>query len=259
LSTFAKNQRKVKKIVLILICVFLIAIILWWRAPIIGNDWSKQTIYVGLLDAWYGHSKDNKAYAMWIDDDSSIGVFKVKEIADAVGVPLHFAVIADMMEPQIADSLASWQHQGYGILLHGLHHERWQEWDAEQIEYDIQQSKQRLHEQGFDTTKLLKIIIPPHGCNTRTIRKVIAQQGCKMMSGASLVNPDRHVYQYGRLRIDTDTDLNTMQELLQDAYDKKAFVIFGTHSSIPEDFSEEKAKDVLRIAKEMGFCFNIYE
>lgn len=239
--------------------VLAIAIIIWWRAPILSNDWSKQTIYVSLLDVWHGCSKDNKAYAMWIDDDSSIGVFKIKEIADAVGVPVHFAVIADMMEPQVADSLASWQSQGYGILLHGFRHERWQEWDAKQIEHDIHQSKQRLHEQGFDTTQLLKIIIPPHGCNTRIIRKVIAQHGCKMISAASLVNPDRQVFQYGRLRIDVDTDLKTMQRVLQAAYEKKAFVIFGTHSSIPEDFSEEKAKDVLRMAKKMGFSFNIYE
>ena len=247
-----------KKIALIIICVFLIAIILWWRSPII-NDWSKQTIYVGLLDAWYGHSKDKKAYAMWIDDDSSIGVLKVKKIADAVGVPVFFAVIADMMEPQVTDSLESWQRQGCGILLHGFRHERWQEWDAKQIEYDIHQSKQRLHEQGFDTTKLIKIIIPPHGCNTRNIRKVIAQHGCKMITGASLVNPDRYVFQYGRLRIDTETDLNTMQKILLDAYNKNAFVILGTHSSIPEDYSKEKTKEILRIAKEMGFCFNIYE
>lgn len=248
-----------KKIALIIICVLIIAIILWWRAPIIVNDWSKQTIYVGLLDVWYGHSKDKKAYAMWIDDDSSIGVYKVKEIADAVGIPVHFAVIADMMEPQVADSLESWQRQGCGILLHGFRHERWQEWDAKQIECDFHQSKQRLHEQRFDTTKLLRIIIPPHGCNTRIIRKAIVQNGCKMITGASLVNPDRHVFQYGRLRIDTDTDLKSMQKVLQEAYNRKAFVILGTHSSIPEDFSEEKIKDVLRMAKEMGFCFNIYE
>ena len=80
-----------------------------------------------------------------------------------------------------------------------------------------------------------------------------------MITGASLVNPDRYVFQYGRIRIDTDTDLNTMQKILLDAYNKKAFVILGTHSSIPEDFSVEKTKEILRIAKEMGFCFNIYE
>lgn len=246
-----------KKVVIILSLILLVAIIIWWRAPIIGNEWTKQTIYVGLLDAWYGSSTDDKAYAMWIDDDSTVGVFQVKEIADAVGIPPYFAVIADKMEPEVADSLASWQHQGAGIVLHGLRHERWWDWNASQIEEDIRQSYQRLYEQGFDTAKIMKLVIPPHGCNNRTIREVIAQQGCKMISGASLVNPDRHVFQFGRIGIGPDTDLDKMRKMLQKAYDRKAFVIFGTHSSIPEIFSEEKTREVLQIAKEIGFCFDI--
>lgn len=246
-----------KKVVIILSLILLVAIIIWWRAPIIGNEWTKQTIYVGLLDAWYGSSTDDKAYAMWIDDDSTVGVFQVKEIADAVGIPPFFAVIADKMEPKVADSLASWQRQGAGIVLHGLRHERWWDWNASQIEGDICQSYKRLHEQGFDTARITKLVIPPHGCNNRTIRKVIAQQGCKMISGASLVNPDRHVFQFGRIGIGPDTDLDKMRKMLQKAYDRKAFVIFGTHSSIPEIFSEEKTREVLQIAKEIGFCFDI--
>ena len=246
-----------KKVVIILSLILLVAIIIWWRAPIIGNEWTKQTIYVGLLDAWYGSSTDDKAYAMWIDDDSTVGVFQVKEIADAIGIPPYFAVIANRMEPEVADSLASWQHQRAGIVLHGLRHERWWDWNASQIEEDIRQSYQRLHEQGFDTARITKLVIPPHGCNNRTIRKVIAQQGCKMISGASLVNPDRHVFQFGRIGIGPDTDLDKMRKMLQKAYDRKAFVIFGTHSSIPEIFSEEKTREVLQIAKEIGFCFDI--
>ena len=248
-----------RKIAVILSLIILVVIIIWWRAPILGNEWTKQTIYVGLLDAIYGSSKDDKAYAIWIDDDSTPGVFQVKEIADTVGIHPAFAVIADKMEPEVADSLASWQRQGASIVLHGLRHERWWQWEASQIEADIRQSYQRLHEQGFDTARILKIVIPPHGCNNRTIRKVIAQQGCKMISGASLVNPDRHVFQYGRIGIGPDTDIDAMRKMLQKAYDRKAFVIFGTHSSIPECFSVEKTQEVLQIAKDIGFCFNIHE
>ena len=241
--------------VLLLLIAIGIVLLIGWRFPLMGSEWSKQTIYVGLLDAWYGISTDDKAYAMWIDDDSTEGVFEVKAIADEVGIKPAFAVIADRMEPAVADSIASWQKQGAGIVLHGLRHERWKDWDESQIENDIRQSIQRLQEQGFDTTKILKMIIPPHGCNTRTIRKVIAQQGCQMISGASLVNPDRHVFQLGRIGIGTGTDLVAMRELLQKAYNRKAFVIFSTHSSIPEIFSAEKTREVLIMAKEMGFCF----
>ena len=248
-----------KKVVIIISLILLVTIIIWWRAPILGNELTKQTIYVGLLDVWHGSSTDDKAYAMWIDDDSTIGVFQVKKIADAVGIPPYFAVIADKMEPEVADSLASWQRQGAGIVLHGLRHERWWDWNASQIEADIRQSYQRLHEQGFDTARIMKLVIPAHGCNNRTIRKVIARQGCKMVSSASLINPDRHVFQYGRIGIGPDTDIEAMRRLLQKAYDRKAFIIFGTHSSIPEIFSVEKTQEVLQMAKDIGFCFNIHE
>ncbi len=248
-----------KKMVLFLLIVIVIAMLVWWRMPLIGSGWSKQTIYVGLLDTWYGSSTDDKAYAMWIDDDSTEGVFKVKSIADEVGIKPAFAVIADRMEPIVADSLASWQRQGAGIVLHGLRHERWKEWDESQIEKDIRQSYQRLHEQGFDTANIMKLVIPPHGCNTRIIRKVIDQHGFQMISGASLVNPDRHVFQLGRIGIGPDTNLDAMRTLLQKAYDRKAFVIFSTHSSIPEIFSIEKTREVLTMAKEIGFCFEPYE
>jgi hypothetical protein len=248
-----------KRLFLTLFVIAVIAIIIWWRSPLIGNEWSKQTIYVGLLDTWYGASTDDKAYAIWIDDDSTEGVFDVKAIANQVGIKPTFAVIADRMTEIVADSLASWQKQGTGIVLHGLRHERWKEWDEEQIANDINQSLKRLHQRGFDTTRICKMIIPPHGCNTRAIRKVIAQQGYQMISGATLVNPDRHVFQLGRIGIETGTDLVAMRKLLQEAYKRKAFVILGTHSSIPEIFSAEKTREVLIMAKEMGFCFEPYK
>jgi hypothetical protein len=196
---------------------------------------------------------------MWIDDDSSIGVFQAKKIAETLGIPVYFAVIADKMEQEVADSLASWQHQGVGIILHGFRHEQWQGWGMKQIENDINQSRQKLYEQGFDTTQIQKIIAPPHGCNTKSIRMVIKQLGCQMITGANLINPDRHSFQLGRIGINSNTNINIMRELLEKAYKRRAFVIFSTHSSIPKDFSIEKTQKTLRIAKEMGFSFNIYE
>lgn len=251
-------KREVSVIILLLIIAILV-LIAWRRAPLKGNGWSKQTIYVSLLDIWHGASTDDEAHALWIDDDSSEGVFTVKRIANEVGIQPAFAVIADRMNPEVADSLAAWQRQGSGIVLHGLRHERWKDWDKSQIENDIRQSYQRLYEQGFDTTSILKLIIPPHGCNTKVIRQVIKQQGCQMISGASLVNPDRHVFQLGRIAITPQTNIDEMQHLLEKAYKRKAFVIFSTHSSIPASFSEEKIKKVLIIAKEIGFNFEICE
>ena len=245
-----------RKLFFSLLVIAVIVGIIRWRMPLIGNDRNKQTIYVGLLDTWYGPSTDEEAHAMWIDDDGTEGVFEVKTIADHVGIKPVFAVIADRMKHTVADSIASWQRQGAGVVLHGLRHERWKDWDESQIENDIRQSIQRLHEQGFDTAKILKIIIPPHGCNTRSIRKVIAKLGCQMISGASLVNPDRHVFQFGRISITPETDVEAIRDMLIKAYDRKAFVIFGTHSSIPKSFTKEKTTRILEIAKEIGFSFD---
>ena len=239
----------------LLVFLFLLMAVLWKCVPLLGA-WNKQILYVGLLDCWYGSSTDNHAHALWIDDDSTEGVFDVKKIADEVGITPCFAVIADKMTPAVADSLARWQRQGVGIVLHGLRHEQWRDWTEEQITDDIRNSYLRLHEQGFDTTHILKIILPPHGGNNRTIRKVIQQQGCQMICGASLVNPDRHVFQLGRIAITPQTVTTAMRQLLEKAYERKAFIIFGTHSSFPNSFSVEKTRQVLRMAKEMGFDFS---
>ncbi|MCR5711681.1 MAG: polysaccharide deacetylase family protein [Prevotella sp.] len=245
-----------KKVYAFLLIVIIIVITVWWRAPIIGTEWSKQTLYVGLLDVWHGGSTDDRAHALWIDDDSTEGVFKVKKIADEVGIQPCFAVIADRMTPEVADSLAAWQQQGAGIVLHGYRHEKWWDWTEEQIKEDFTFSYLRLQEQGFDTTRIIKMAAPPHGCNNRIIRRVIQQQGLQMISGATLVNPDRHVFQLGRIPITVDTDTAAMRRLLQKAYERKGFVIFSTHSSIPSIFSEEKTRHILQMAKEMGFDFD---
>ena len=252
-------MRKKMIILITLALVIIISIMVWLRFPLIGDEFNKQTLYVGFIDAWYGSSTDSIAHAMWIDDDSTEGVFIVKRIADEIGINPVFAVIAEKMEPEISDSLASWQQQGAGIVIHGLCHESWKDWDEVQITHEIQQCHEKLDDLGFDTTRILKIIIPPHGPNTSTIRQVIKQQGCRMISGARLINPDRHVFQLGRIGITTDTDIESMYQLLTKAYQRKAFVIFGTHSSIPEKFSEKKTKEVIQMAKEIGFCFTPYE
>ncbi|MCR4602495.1 MAG: polysaccharide deacetylase family protein [Prevotella sp.] len=243
-------------IMLLILLLSMEAVIILRQVPIIGPEWNKQTLYVTLLDTWHGMSSDSTAHAIWIDDDSTEGVFRVKRIADSIGIQPAFAVIADRMETEVADSLAQWQRRGAGIVLHGLRHERWIDWSEADIDNDICQSKQRLHEQGFDTTNILKIIIPPHGCNNRTIRKVIERQGCQMITGASLVNPDRQVFQLGRISITPQTDTISMRQLLQKAYNRNAFIIFGTHSSIPDSFSEENTSKVLSMAKEIGFDFH---
>ena len=248
-----------KRVFVPLSIIIVFCFLIWYRFPLIGDEINKQTIYVGVLDALCESSSDNNAHAMWIDDDSGEGVFYVKRIAKELSIQPVFAVIADKMEPDIADSLITWQREGAGFVLHGLRHEHWEEWNKVQIEQDIIQSYQRLHQIGFDTAHILKIIIPPYGANTSAIRQVINQKGCQMISGASLVNPNRHAFQLGRIAITPQTDIEKTNRLLQKAFEQKAFIIFSTHSSMPSSFSFEKTKDILKKAKEIGFIIDNYE
>ena len=251
-----KNYLLKKFAYIVLFCIG-IGIFVVHRCPLLGEGWSKQTIYVAVIDTWYGPSTDEQAHAMWIDDDSGEGIFNVKCVSDAIGIKPVFAVIPDKMSTIVVDSLRAWQKKGAGIILHGLKHESWKKWNKEQITNDILNSRQKLHQLGFDTCQLLKIIVPPHGCNTRPIREAIKQQKCQMVTGASLINPDRNVFQLGRIFITPNTDPIQTRYLLEKAYDRKAYVIIGTHSSIPENFSKERVLQTLTIAKSLGFIFDI--
>ena len=236
--------------------IAIIILVIWLRCPIWGVEWNKQSLYVGILDIIYGSSRENQASAMWIDDDCGEGIYKVNHISNEIGIKPVYAIIPEKTPKHLIDSLIQWQSNGAGIVMHGLKHERWQEWDEQRIVEDIEQSYERLQELGFDTSRVLKIIVPPHACNTIAIRKVIRKKGYQIVTGASLVNPDRSVFQLGRIGITPDTDTTKIRVLLQKAYQQNNFVIFGTHSSLPGAFSEEKTIKVLKMAKEIGFDFD---
>ena len=252
------NWIKLAKILVTIVIIAFVFIILF-RTPIIYGHWNKQTFFVGIIDTWYGKSKDSHAHAMWIDDDGGEGVIAVNRISDSLGIKPVYAIIPEKTPQHLIDSLIQWQSKGAGIVLHGLRHERWKDWNEQQITDDIEQSYIKLHALGFDTTKILKIIVPPHACNTRAIRKVIKDKGFQMVTGASLVNPDRHVFLLGRIGITPDTDTAEMRVLLQKVHQNNCFVILGTHSSMKGAFSEEKTKKVLEMAKEIGFDFDFYQ
>ena len=76
-----------------------------------------------------------------------------------------------------------------------------------------------------------------------------------MICGASVVNPDTSLFLLGRLFINKTTDLQKIQMKLEKAKKRNMFVILGTHSSNPNEFSEEKTKAILLMAKDMGYEF----
>ena len=192
---------------------------------------------------------------MWIDDDSGAGFPMVMQLCRTMGITATLAVVPENVPALLVDSLKQWQQQGGGIALHGLHHDSWEDWTEEQVAADLRQSREALARMGIDTARLSPIVVPPHARNTRAIRAAIERAGCHMVTGANVVNPGPGCQLWGRLWITRHTDLDQVRRLLERARKKRAFVVLGTHSSQPDEFSYEKTRAVIAMALDMGFRF----
>lgn len=244
-----------RKILISALCgIVLLMLVLYTRAPLWGGDINKQSIYLWVLDSWYGQDNNTTARLMLVDDDSEEGIFKIKKICDELKIKAAFAVIPSRINNALGDSLRQWQKEGFGICQHGYNHDKWKNWTYDAIIEDIRKSNKALLEMGFCIEKI-KYIVPAHSCNTRNIRQAIENEGYQMICGASIINPDTELFQLGRIFINKDTNLKKMLFLLEKAKERKMFVILGTHSSNSKNFSEEKTKQVLMMAKNLNYDF----
>lgn len=242
---------------LLIIIVGLMAVIsfFYWRWPIMTGKLNGQTIYLAVLNSF--HVKDSHAHPqfMLIDDDSGEGIYKIREICERVGVKATFAVVPAFLDSARCDSLRKWQKEGYGIALHSYDHGRWKDWAEEEVKADIDKSINFLKERGFDIAKI-NIVVSPSFYNTCEIRSAISSKGMKMVMGANIVNPDTTVFQWGRFFVKKDTDVGLAHKKLEIAKASKGFLIFGTHSSIDEEFTMEKTESILKMTNDLGF-YNI--
>lgn len=246
--------RNKRSLTLLLAACALAGGVLWSRLPLHQGPLTKQTLYVMMAHACCTAS-DAEPAALWIDDDSGDGMGLVKALCDELDIKATFAVVPGRLSETNGDSLAAWQRQGFGVAIHGLNHDHWRTWGREQIEADIAACRQRMGQAGIDTSRLSRIVVPPHADNTMAIRGVVARQGCHIVTGACTVNPSASCFMWGRLWIDADTDTTAMGCLLEKARRRNAFVVFGTHSSQANEFAADKTRAVLRRAKELGFVF----
>ena len=245
-----------KKRRLFYLIVGLLAILLLFvyvRRPIITGSLTKQAVYLWFLNSF--HIKDGHRVPtfMLIDDDSGMGIFKIHEICERVGMKATFAVVPAVLDSIRIDSLKAWHRDGYGIALHGYNHGRWKEWTTEEIVDDMNKSIAFLEGHDMASSDQIRVVVTPGSYNTHAIRKAIESQDMKMVMGACIVNPDTTTFQWGRFFITQETNLNHAREILERSKDEKGFIIFGTHSSSPDEFSAEKTEAILRMAVEMGF------
>ena len=223
------------------------------RHPIITGSLTKQTVYLWFLNSFHIKDGHREPTFMLIDDDSGMGIFKIHEICERVGVKATFAVVPAVLDSIRIGSLKAWHKDGYGIALHGYNHGRWKEWTSEEIVDDINKSIAFLKEHDMASSDQIRIVVTPGSYNTHAIRKAIDSQKMKMVMGACIVNPDTTTFQWGRFFITQETNMNHAHDILERAKVEKGFIIFGTHSSNPDEFSAEKTETILRMAVKMGF------
>lgn len=241
-----------KYLLILLIVVVLLISFAWFRWSIVADrKWGAQTIYLSILNCFHIQDDNAEAYFMLIDDDSGPGIFKIHEICERVGVKATFAVVPTFLDSTRCDSLKKWQLEGYGIALHGYDHGKWKDWSYDEIKEDIEKSLFFLKQNGFSRVEQIKLVVTPSFYNTRAIRQAIHEKRMKMVMGANIVNPDTLTFQWGRIFIKKDTDLDEIHRVLLRAKETNSFVVFGTHSSINEEFSPEKTETVLKMAKEL--------
>ncbi len=222
------------------------------RHPIITGSLTKQTVYLWFLNSFHIKDGHREPTFMLIDDDSGMGIFKIHEICERVGVKATFAVVPAVLDSIRIDSLKAWHRDGYGIALHGYNHGRWKEWTTEEIVDDMNKSIAFLEENDIASSDQIHTVVTPGSYNTHAIRKAIDSQGMKMVMGACIVNPDTTTFQWGRFFITQETNMNHAHDILERAKVEKGFIIFGTHSSNPDEFSAEKTETILQMAIDLG-------
>lgn len=250
-TTYQKVKPRYKT-VLPIGCVILIAAFFYLRAPITTGDWTKQTVYLALINSLHCQIADATPTLLLIDDDGGNGIYAIKAICDELGMKATFAMIPMKTDQATCDTLVAWQREGFGIAIHGFNHHTWKEWSTDSVLTDLNRCERYLRQKGFDMQKI-RLVVPPHGCNTKDIREAVYTKGYQMVTGANTINPDTTVFQLGRLFITRDTDLSKVKGYLSRALRDKAYVILGTHSSHPEEFSRENTIAVLKMAQDLGF------
>ena len=84
-----------KKITVIMVAIVVITYT-YLHAPIVVGDWTKQTIYLWVINSCHIQAKDAKPRILLVDDDGGKGVFTIKKICDELSLKPTFAVIPDL-------------------------------------------------------------------------------------------------------------------------------------------------------------------
>ena len=217
---------------------------------------------------------NNKALATWIDDDtaSTTAINNVKTICDNLEIKATFGCVTNTLEnSSILTLLKSLQEEGFHITSHSHTHTRGTEedpfWypteytDVEKCEQDLIKSLVKLQENGFLDSKYF--VIPGGNQNTNLLKMIAKWCPCSILADNQL----NYLYGNGREKIHRlfirpasqgGSTLEEYQAIIDDAYDNNEWIVFGTHSGIPEQWDATLITNVLSYAKTKGFEFQTF-
>ena len=191
----------------------------------------------------------------WVDDDtaSQEGIKSVKSICDNLGIKCTFACVTNQILNDVdrRNTLLEWQKEGFHITTHSKTHENF--WtnnlNIQNAEKDLIQSIIELKSYGFLECDLL---ITPGGNTNSNLLKMV-RKWCPIaltsQDGANHIYSNR--YAIKRLFIQSEKTLDYYKGVIDKAYIQGDWLIFGTHSALPE-YDATLVTNVLQYAISKG-------
>lgn len=222
----------------------------------------------------------HKHYITIIDDDTDYnGIHKLKAICDDYGIKCTFACVTSLLNPDLFDNaknlkerLLQYQREGFHIATHSYSHWRWYKnttsldttktelqgamFTPDECESDLIKAYQIMVENGFMESNC--IVYPGTSWERDGISdRCMKWSQCGFLSGNPADTQDyNNKYRIGRIFIvanDAQATLETYKRKIDEAYDSGRWLVLGTHTSIPSEFSESKVRAIIQYAQQKGF------
>ncbi len=213
-----------------------------------------------------GTSKPENPVLTWIDDDTIPGSFEnAYAIAKELNITMTFACVTDWLTEESTQTLLNYQSEGFQIVTHSASHDNTNIWgsnystgevyDSELAEQDLQRSLETLKNAGFTD---YDYFVTPGAVEFTEVRE-LSKKYCKgMIEAAYTTNMNiETIYAYDLHRefisVEDHADAAYYKDLIDYAYENNAWLIFGTHSGIAEQWDADLVKEVLQYAINKGF------
>ena len=213
------------------------------------------------------NEKQDRPVLTWIDDDTANGLFEnAYNIAKDLDIKMTFAAITDWLTQDSIKTLLLYQNEGFQIVSHSATHDNKNIWgsnyegtavyDETLAEEDLKKSLSTLKELGF---KNYDYFVTPGAVEFAEVRE-LTKKYCKAMieaqftSNINLEPVDPYDIHREFISVTEHADAEYYKQLIDKACEENAWLIFGTHSGIPEQWDEDLIREVLQYAIDKGMA-----